>query len=117
MNRDEYITKIIALAKLKFQLTQAEVEEFRLLLEMMPDKGTDFTPEITPGVLPNVPYTPARPSTSPYKPWRDVILMYGCEISGPYSQSNDIVNVLETMQTSTTAEAFIDKENKTDSKA
>ena len=32
MNRDEYINKLIALAKMKFQLTQAEVEEFRLLL-------------------------------------------------------------------------------------
>ena len=37
MNREEYIDKIIALYKLKYNPTSVEVAEFRLALEMMPN--------------------------------------------------------------------------------
>lgn len=56
MDRNTYIDKLIILYKLKYNPSEAEVEEFRLLLENMPDCGTfkipsspnlvdfDFTP-------------------------------------------------------------------------
>ena len=40
MDRNTYIDKLIILYKLKYNPSEVEVEEFRLLLENMPDYGT-----------------------------------------------------------------------------
>jgi len=37
MTREQYIERLIAIYKLRYKPSQEEIEEFKLLLEMMPD--------------------------------------------------------------------------------
>lgn len=70
MNREQYIEKLLAIYKLKYKPTEVEIEEFKLMLEMMPDKP-----------ILNIPNWPIPdPIEQP------VVLMYGCA----YPQNNDI---------------------------
>ena len=38
MTREQYIERLIAIYKLRYKPSQEEIEEFKLLMEMMPDK-------------------------------------------------------------------------------
>jgi hypothetical protein len=70
MTREQYIERLIAIYKLRYKPSQEEIEEFKLLMEMMPDKP-----------ILNI---PNWPKPDPIE--RPVVLMYGCE----YPRNNDI---------------------------
>ena len=68
MTRTEYIDKLVAIYKLRYKPTEVEIEEFRLLLEMMPN-GTPET--ITDG--------PFKPMDIPDRvPQPPISVAYGC---------------------------------------
>jgi hypothetical protein len=73
MSREEYIEKLLAIYKLKYKPGEVEIEEFRLMLEMMPDRPVLY-----------IPNNPASPITTPSPiPWSDTPVMYG--VSMPYT--------------------------------
>lgn len=72
MNREQYIEKLLAIYKLKYKPSDVEIEEFKLMLEMMPDKPVLY-----------IPNAPDSPTTDP-KPWDNTPLMYGVPIP-PYT--------------------------------
>ena len=68
MTRAQYIQKLLAIYKLKYQPSELELKEFELLLQMIPDSDK---PTLT------LPTSPILDSPNKY-PWqRDVVLMYG----------------------------------------
>ena len=69
MNREQFIGKLLAIYRRKYKPTDGEVEEFRLLLEMMPDRPVLF-----------IPNTPENPMTIPIptpRPYDNTPVMYG----------------------------------------
>lgn len=68
MNREEYIEKLIAIYRLKYKPSDLEVEEFKLMLEMMPDKPVLY-----------IPNRPDSPTIFP-SPWDNIPLMYGVQM-------------------------------------
>lgn len=68
MTREQYIERLIAIYKLRYNPSQEEIEEFKLLMEMMPDKPVLY--------IPNMPDSPITPP----KPWDNTPLMYGVPI-------------------------------------
>ena len=82
MTRKEFIDRLIAIYRLKYKPSDLEVDEFRLLLETMPDNQTITTPFQSPIIVnPNDsnPY-------APYRWWNDVT----------YSTSSDNANSSST---------------------
>ena len=78
MNRKQYIEKLVAIARLKWHITEAEQKEMELLLDLIPDKATpnDFEwDKIFPDTTPYPDITPYKPK--PKYPWDDVAVMYG----------------------------------------
>lgn len=75
MNREQYIEKLLAIYKLKYKPSDVEIEEFKLILEMMPDKPVLY-----------IPNSPDNPIPVP-KPWDNTPLMYGVPIP-PYATTN-----------------------------
>lgn len=58
MNREEYIQKLVALARLKWHIDEVEQKELELILDLIPDKATP-TQIDWDKILPNTtPYTP-----------------------------------------------------------
>lgn len=72
MNREEYIEKLLAIYRLKYKPSDVEIEEFKLMLEMMPDKPVLY-----------IPNRPDSPITVP-SPWDNTPLMYRVPIP-PYT--------------------------------
>ena len=72
MTRKEFIDRIIAIYRLKYKPSDLEIDEFRLVLELMPDSDK---PTLT---LPTSPITTPDPSPNPYPWWKDTVVMYGC---------------------------------------
>ena len=66
MTRTEYIDKLVAIYKLRYKPTEVEIEEFRLLLEMMPNG--------TPETITDTPFKPLD-ITIPQPP---ISVAYGC---------------------------------------
>lgn len=67
MNREQFIEKLLAIYRLKYKPTDVEVEEFRLMLEMMPDRPALY-----------IPNTPGNPITAPNpRPYDNTPVMYG----------------------------------------
>lgn len=44
MNREQFIEKLLAIYRLKYKPSDLEVEEFKLMLEMMPDRPVLILP-------------------------------------------------------------------------
>lgn len=75
MNREEYIQKLVALARLKWHIDEIEQKELELILDLIPDKTTPIQidwdksfPNTTP------PYIPDKK-----QPWETVTVMYGVQ--------------------------------------
>lgn len=83
MTREQYIQKLLAIYKLKYQPSELELKEFELLLQMIPDSDkSTLTLPTSPLTTPDI--TPSNPN--PW--WKDQVLMYGCPIPEPtYSTS------------------------------
>ena len=72
MTREEYIQKLLAIYKLKYQPSELELREFELLLQMIPDSDkSTLTLPTSPLTIPDA--TPSNPN--PW--WRDQVLIYG----------------------------------------
>lgn len=104
MNREEYIQKLVALARLKWHIDEVEQKELELLLDLIPDKATPtqfdwdkFLPKTTP-------YTPGK-----RQPWEDITVMYGVQI--PDIWNKDKFNVFDNLENLSTS----DNANKSDS--
>ena len=69
MNRKEYIEKVVMLYRMKYNPSDCEIEEFRLMLDMIPDKPylsvtpNTFSPKRIFDMTP-VAYGPAIPGTT-----------------------------------------------------
>lgn len=83
MTRKEFIDRIIAIYRLKYKPSDLEVDEFRLLLEMMPDKEplTISTQSQSPIVI-----NPGDNNNIPW--WRDTVVMYGCPMPNSWNDFN-----------------------------
>lgn len=90
MNREQYIEKLLAIYKLKYKPSEVEIEEFKLMLEMMPDRPILYLPK-KDGT--------EWPQKNPFE--QPVVLMYGCA----YPPNNDI-------QYTSTSNAKKDEEGK-----
>lgn len=71
MNREQYISKLLAIFKLKYKPSEVELEEFKLLLEMMLDHPILNIPPGIKDVPKEIPY--------PYPP---TPVMYGVQFPG-----------------------------------
>ena len=65
MTREQYIERLIAIYKLRYKPSQEEIEEFKLLMEMMPNNIESI----------GVPYEPMNP-----RPWDNTPVMYGVQV-------------------------------------
>lgn len=75
MNRQEYIEKLVALARLKWHIDEVEQKELELILDLIPDKTTPT----------QIDWDKNFPNTTPYipgnrLPWEDVTVKYGVQI-------------------------------------
>lgn len=82
MNRQEYIEKLVALARLKWHIDEVEQKELELILDLIPDKTTP-TQFDWDKIFPNTtPYIPGKK-----QPWEDITVMYGVEIPGTWNKN------------------------------
>lgn len=85
MTRKEFIDRIIAIYRLKYKPSDLEIDEFRLVLELMPDSDkSSLTVPTSPLTIPDT--TPSNPN--PW--WKDTVVMYGCPMpnSWDFNKSN-----------------------------
>lgn len=61
MNRDEFIEMLVKLARIRFDLPTTELEELKILLQMIPDRETVTLTTPSPA-----PYTPINPWPKPF---------------------------------------------------
>lgn len=82
MNREEYIQKLVALARLKWHIDEVEQKELELILDLIPDKTTP-TQIDWDKIFPNItPYTPGKK-----QPWEDnITVMYGVQFPGTWNK-------------------------------
>ena len=83
MNREQYIEKLMAIYKLKYKPSELEIEEFRLMLEMMPD-----APILKVG--PSSPLCPRDINDKPF-PEQPVVVMYGVQTPQQWFDGNKFV--------------------------
>ena len=78
MTRTEFIDKLVAIYKLRYKPTEVEIEEFRLLLEMMPNASVTLTPSspLWPRDINGEPF-PEPPISVAYGCLPPVHVMYG----------------------------------------
>jgi len=75
MTRERYIERLIAIYKLRYKPSETEIQEFKLLLEMMPDKTHPYLD------------MPTAKRNNPFYP--PVTLMYGVQVPDTlYNESN-----------------------------
>ena len=75
MNREEYIQKLVALARLKWHIDEVEQKELELILDLIPDKTAPI----------QIDWDKSFPSITPYipgkrQPWEDITVMYGVQL-------------------------------------
>ena len=99
MNRQEYIEKLVALARLKWHIDEVEQKELELILDLIPDK-TAPTQFDWDKIFPNTtPYTPGKRN-----PWEDVTVMYGVVMPDIWNKDEtNKIDDLENLSTSDNA--------------
>lgn len=82
MNRQEYIEKIVALARLKWHIDEVEQKELELILDLIPDK-TAPTQIDWDKIFPNTtPYIPRK-----RQPLQDIVtVMYGVQFPDTWNK-------------------------------
>ena len=100
MNRDEFIEMLVKLARIRFDLPTTELEEFKTLLQMMPDR------EPVTLTTPNpAPYTPIDPWPKPF----DIFpVAYGPAIDDDMFKKTTGGDFFKNWNTNTTADNIKD---------
>ena len=91
MNREEFISKLVAIYKLRYQPSEVEIEEFKLLLEMMPDR---------PALITN-PTPPPPPFVPDERKWPPISVVYGVQIPSSVAYGSPYPNDVTYTSTST----------------
>lgn len=98
MTRKEFIDRLIAIYRLKYKPSDLEVDEFRLLLETMPDNQTITTPFQSPIIVNPSDSNPRNPYTYPW--WNDIVYSTSnnANSSSTFTDFNKRDNIIPTSE-------------------